>query len=123
VNANPAFPNNHCSYCSLKILRDPGTDVKILKIFSPKNISEILAFFAQATASFCKNLIKTFVFEKNAIFAENQQKSKKIVIITSTPEITIEFPYLAYPVFVVLFKTERFWFYLKLGSMTLSHNF
>jgi hypothetical protein len=32
-----------------------GTDVMILKIFSPKNLAKILALFAQATASFCKN--------------------------------------------------------------------
>jgi hypothetical protein len=45
-----------------------------------------MAFFAQATAIFGKNLIITLVFEKNAIFfAENWQKSQKIVIITSTP--------------------------------------
>jgi hypothetical protein len=33
----------------------PGTDVMIFKIFSPKNLAKILAFFAQTTASFCKN--------------------------------------------------------------------
>jgi hypothetical protein len=59
----------------------------ILKIFSPKNLAKILAFFAQNTASFCKNFIITLVFEKNAnIFAGNWQKSQKIVIITSTPD-------------------------------------
>jgi hypothetical protein len=42
--------------------------------------------FAQTTASFCKKLIITLVFEKNAnFFAENWQKSQKTVIITSTP--------------------------------------
>jgi hypothetical protein len=30
----------------------PGTDVMILKIFSPKNLAKILAFFTQTTASF-----------------------------------------------------------------------
>jgi hypothetical protein len=45
-----------------------------------------MAFFAQTTASFCKNVIITLVFEKNAtFFAENWQKSQKIVIKTSTP--------------------------------------
>jgi hypothetical protein len=34
----------------------------ILKIFSPKNLAKILAFFAQTAATFCKNLIVTFVF-------------------------------------------------------------
>jgi hypothetical protein len=44
----------------------------ILKIFSPKNLAKILAFLAQTTASFCKNLIITLVFEKNGnFFAEN----------------------------------------------------
>jgi hypothetical protein len=60
----------------------------ISKIFSPKNFAKISALFAQTTASFYKNLIITFVFEKNAIFfADNWQKSQKIVIITSTPDI------------------------------------
>jgi hypothetical protein len=31
------------------ILSEPGTDVIILKIFSPKNFANILAFFAQTT--------------------------------------------------------------------------
>jgi hypothetical protein len=63
-----------------------GTDVMILKIFWPKNLAKNLAFFAQTTLCFCKNLIITLVFEKNAnFFAENWQKSQKIVIITSTP--------------------------------------
>jgi hypothetical protein len=45
-----------------------GTDVMILKIFSPKKLAKKLAFFAQTTASFCKKLIITMVFEKNANF-------------------------------------------------------
>jgi hypothetical protein len=56
----------------------------------PKNRQKIgkkLAFIAQTTASFCKNLIVTWVLEKKpAIFAKNWRKSQKIVIITSTPE-------------------------------------
>jgi hypothetical protein len=41
----------------------------ILKIFSLKNLAKILA---QTNASFCKNLIMTLVFDKNAyICAEN----------------------------------------------------
>jgi hypothetical protein len=59
----------------------------IFKIFSPKNLAKILAFFAQTADNFCKNLIITLVFEKNAnFFAESSPKSQKIVIITSTPE-------------------------------------
>jgi hypothetical protein len=58
----------------------------IFKIFSLKNLAKILAFFVQTTASFCKNVIITLVFEKNANFSpENWQKSQKIVIITSPP--------------------------------------
>jgi hypothetical protein len=33
----------------------PGTDVIILKIFSPKNFAKILAFFVQTTAFLQKN--------------------------------------------------------------------
>jgi hypothetical protein len=41
----------------------------------------MLAFFAQATATFAKKLIITLVLEKNAnFFAENWRKSLKIVI-------------------------------------------
>jgi hypothetical protein len=58
----------------------------ILKIFSPKNLAKISAFFAQTTLIFCKNLITTLVFEKSGnFFANKWQKSEKIVIITSTP--------------------------------------
>jgi hypothetical protein len=40
----------------------------------------------QNKAKLCKILIITLVFEKNAnFFAENWQKSQKVVIITSTP--------------------------------------
>jgi hypothetical protein len=60
----------------------------IFKIFFPQNLAKILAFFAQTTASFCKNVIITLVFEKTAnFFAENWQKSLKIATITSTPGI------------------------------------
>jgi hypothetical protein len=45
-----------------------ATDVMILEIFSPKKLVKKLVFFAQTTASFCKNLIVTLVFEKNANF-------------------------------------------------------
>jgi hypothetical protein len=66
--------------------RKPGTDVIIFKIFSPKKIAKKLAFLTQNKAKICKILIITLVFEKNAnFFAENWQKTHKIVIITSTP--------------------------------------
>jgi hypothetical protein len=56
----------------------PGTDVMIFKFFSQK-IAKILAFFAQTTATFCKNLIKTLVLgEKSHFVAGNWQKLLKI---------------------------------------------
>jgi hypothetical protein len=46
-----------------------------------------MAFFTQNKAKISKILIITLVFEKNAnFFAENWQKSQKIVIITSAPD-------------------------------------
>jgi hypothetical protein len=58
----------------------------ILKIFFlPKNLGKIVAFLAQTTATFFKIVIITLVFDKNAIFAKNWQKSQKIVIITLNP--------------------------------------
>jgi hypothetical protein len=54
-----------------------GTDVMILKIFSPKNLAEILVGFARTTASLCKSLIITLVFgEKRQLF---RRKLAKIV--------------------------------------------
>jgi hypothetical protein len=56
-----------------------------LNIFA-ETICEKLAFLTQNKAKLFKNLIITLVFEKNAnFFAENCQKSLKIVIITSVP--------------------------------------
>jgi hypothetical protein len=47
----------------------------ILKIFLPKYLAKILAFYAQTAATFCKKNFKTLDFEKNAIFfAEIWQK-------------------------------------------------
>jgi hypothetical protein len=65
---------------------DAGTDVMIKKIFSPKNFAKKLAFLTLNKAKLCKSFIITLIFEKNAkFFAENCQKSQKIMIITSTP--------------------------------------
>jgi hypothetical protein len=47
----------------------------ILKIFLPKNLAKTLAFFAKTTASFCKIVIMTLVFEKNAIFFAKSGKN------------------------------------------------
>jgi hypothetical protein len=59
----------------------------IFKIFSPKNSVKKLAFLTENKAKLCKLLIIALLFEKNAIFfAENCQKSQKIVIITLTPD-------------------------------------
>jgi hypothetical protein len=56
-------------------------------IFAEKNAKK-LAFLTQNKAKLCKFLIITLDFEKNAIFfAENWQKSQKIVITTSNPDI------------------------------------
>jgi hypothetical protein len=55
-------------------------------IFAEKFSEQKLTFLTQNKAKFSKILITTLVFEKNAnFFAENCQKSQKIVIITSTP--------------------------------------
>jgi hypothetical protein len=80
------FLKSSCSGVFCHVFLQAGTDVMILKIFSPKSFAEkIGVFFTQTTASFCKNLIRTLVFEKNAnFFAKNCQKSREIVIITST---------------------------------------
>jgi hypothetical protein len=40
---------------AMHVFQIPGTGVIIFQIFSTKNLAKILAFFAQATASFCKN--------------------------------------------------------------------
>jgi hypothetical protein len=51
------------------------------------NIQRKMGVLTQNKAEICKNLIITLVFEKNAeLFAENCQKSQKILIITSTPD-------------------------------------
>jgi hypothetical protein len=55
-----------------------GTDVVILISSSPKYLTKILTFFRS-------NYIHTASFYKKN-FAENRQKSPKIVITTSTPE-------------------------------------
>jgi hypothetical protein len=53
-----------------------------------KNLAKIFVFLTRNKAKLCKILIITLVFEKNANFsAENCQKSPKIVIITSTPQL------------------------------------
>jgi hypothetical protein len=68
-----------------KNVRETGTDAMIFKIFSPKNLAKKLAFLTKQS-QILKKMIITLVFKKNAnFFAENEEKSQKIVIITSTP--------------------------------------
>jgi hypothetical protein len=67
-----------------RVTRDRCYD--FLNIFA-KKIGKKLAFLNQNKAKLSKILIITLVFENNAnFFAENCQKSQKIVIITSTPD-------------------------------------
>jgi hypothetical protein len=64
----------------------PGTDVMILKIFSPKQFGKKIGIFTQNKAKLFKKINITMVFDKNAnFFVENCLKFQKIVIITSTP--------------------------------------
>jgi hypothetical protein len=59
---------------------------------SPEIFAKKLAFLTQNKAKFRKKLIITLVFKKNAnFFAENWEKSLKIVIITSTPDYFCQF--------------------------------
>jgi hypothetical protein len=61
-----------------------GPMLWLFKYFRQK-IQQKMAFLTPNKAKLCKILIITLVFEKNDnIFAENWQKSPKIVIITST---------------------------------------
>jgi hypothetical protein len=70
----------------LEILLNLGPMLWFLKYFRRKIQQKKLAFLTQNKAKLCKNLIITLVFETNAnFFAENCQKSQKIVIITSVP--------------------------------------
>jgi hypothetical protein len=56
----------------------------------PKNSAKKLAFLTQNKAKICKILIITLFFlEKRQFFAENCQKSQKIVIITATTQVGV----------------------------------
>jgi hypothetical protein len=69
-------------------IRDRCYDFK--KIFAEKNCEKKLAFLTPNKAKLCKIMIITLVYEKNAnFFAEICQKSPKIVIITSTPDMPL----------------------------------
>jgi hypothetical protein len=63
----------------------------MIKLFSPKISAKKFAFLTQNKSKLYTILIITLVFEKNAnFFAQNCQKSQKIVIITSTPVYNIK---------------------------------
>jgi hypothetical protein len=72
-----------------------------LKIFSSKNLSNILAFFwLKLQLVFEKNIDHNIgLWDKGHFFAKNWQKWQKIVIITSTPvriilySLQLRFPY------------------------------
>jgi hypothetical protein len=71
----------------VRSLPGAGTDVMLLKIFSPKYLAKKLAFFAQIKAKLYKNWIITLVFDKKRqLFSPKMAKKiAKIVFITSTP--------------------------------------
>jgi hypothetical protein len=56
---------------------ESGTDVMSLKIFSPKNFAEILAFLTQNKAKLCKNLIITLFLRKTPIFSPKIVKNRR----------------------------------------------
>jgi hypothetical protein len=62
-----------------EVVVEPGTNVHDFKnIFAEKNCEKV-AFSTQNKARLCKILIKTLIFEKNAIFfAKSWQKSQKL---------------------------------------------
>jgi hypothetical protein len=59
------------------IILNLGPMLWFLNIFMPKYLVTKLAIFTQITESFCKKLIITMVFEKNAIFCRKLAKIAK----------------------------------------------
>jgi uncharacterized membrane protein YhaH (DUF805 family) len=69
-----------------KLIRSPWDRCYDFFNILAEKFCEKMAFLTRNKAKLCKNLVITLVFEKNAnFFAENCQKSPKIVIITSVP--------------------------------------
>jgi hypothetical protein len=67
----------------------PGTNIMIFRNISAEMFGENIGVFLLKLLHFLKKMITTLVFQKNAhFFAENCQKSQKIVIITSNPGIS-----------------------------------
>jgi hypothetical protein len=56
----------------------PGTNVMILKIFSPKIFAKKTGVLTQNKAKLCKKLIIRLVFEKNAISAKNGKNRRHL---------------------------------------------
>jgi hypothetical protein len=56
--------------------KKPGTDVRILKIFSPKNLAKILAFFARTGTTFLQKIIIKLVLRKTLIFSPKISKKR-----------------------------------------------
>jgi hypothetical protein len=65
-------PNCYSKYVAYASKNELGTDVMILKIFSPKIFAKKLAFFAKNKAKIGKNRIITLVLEKNANFFDEK---------------------------------------------------
>jgi hypothetical protein len=77
--------DSRSSYRRHRHLGNLGPMLWFFKYFRRKIQQKKLAFLTQNKAKLCKILIITLIFEKNAnFFAENCQKSQKIVIISST---------------------------------------
>jgi hypothetical protein len=81
------------------------TDVIILKMFSPKILTKILAFFCSNYSLFSKNVIITLIFEKNANFAPK--------IGTSTQTIMAEKHYGQIMVLTAGFICQKYPFWTK----------
>jgi hypothetical protein len=73
----PKETTNH-PICRWKFAQS-GTDVKILKIFSPKYFAKKMAFSTQNKAELCQKI------DHNIVFWEKCHFLPKIVIITSVP--------------------------------------
>jgi hypothetical protein len=81
------------TFHTLQFCAPPGTDVMIFKIFSRKNWQ----FLTQTKLNYAKvgSYVRNIgLLEKCHFFAENCQKSQSTVIITSTPDILQNMPFL-----------------------------
>jgi hypothetical protein len=67
---------------------EPGKDVMIFKIFSPKKIGKKLAFLTQNKAKLCKNLIITLGFAEKAVFSRKLSKIAENCDHNNHPRVT-----------------------------------